>query len=371
MSILIRQLEEKDVETIRAFNKRLSDGGAKESFPEVHIPSWLPKKESSSIFQEYYIALEEDTARGAYILKWQPFYLNGKEEQVCGYQLPIAESIVNPKYNIIPLRLMGDALARNPLMTGLGGGRPEEPSVRLLLAAKWKMVPCPFFFRIIHPKPFLDNIVYLRKDKKYRFLLDFLANTGLGWLGMKSLFLYKDLTKNKYSKVESRVEPSFDGWCDQIWEEAKDKYSLIATRTKDILNTLYPASRPRFIRLRVTTSNDTIGWVVLLNTKMKDHNFFGNMRVGTIVDCLALPGEEGKVIKAGYDYLVSDKADIVISNQLHQSWCEAFKNNGFLRGPSNFFFFTSPELTSQVSENDPDYEKVHMTRGDGDGPINL
>ena len=50
------------------------------------------------------------------------------------------------------------------------------------------------------------------------------------------------------------------------------------------LDQLYPPSDPRFLRVRAVG-----GWAVLLDTRMQDHKQFGDMRVGTIVDCLAPP----------------------------------------------------------------------------------
>ena len=33
-----------------------------------------------------------------------------------------------------------------------------------------------------------------------------------------------------------------------------------------------------------------VGWAVVLYVPMQGHNYFGNMRVGSLIDCLALPG---------------------------------------------------------------------------------
>ena len=44
---------------------------------------------------------------------------------------------------------------------------------------------------------------------------------------------------------------------------------------------------------------------------------------------------------------------------------------GYLKGPTNFFFATSPELTRMMYPYHKTVENIHMVRGDGDGPINL
>ena len=60
----------------------------------------------------------------------------------------------------------------------------------------------------------------------------------------------------------------------------------IAKRDAATLDCLYPPSDPRFIRIRTDH-----GWAVLLDTPMSAHKQFGDLRVGTIVDCLAPPEE--------------------------------------------------------------------------------
>ena len=64
--------------------------------------------------------------------------------------------------------------------------------------------------------------------------------------------------------------------------------------------------------------------------------------------------------------------DVVISNQSHAVWCEAFRSCGFLEGPSNRLFACSQALAQQL---DTPFEAarslMHLTRGDGSGPIHL
>jgi hypothetical protein len=104
---------------------------------------------------------------------------------------------------------------------------------------------------------------------------------------------------------------------------------------------------------------------------MKNHKQFGDLRVGTIVDCLALPGEEVNVTWAGTRHLESQQVDIVISNQLCELWSNAFGRLGYLSGPSNYIFFPAPRVTEMLQPFEESIRRAHVTRGDGDGPINL
>jgi hypothetical protein len=104
---------------------------------------------------------------------------------------------------------------------------------------------------------------------------------------------------------------------------------------------------------------------------MKDHNYFGSMRVGSVVDCLAVAGEEDQVVSMATRHLERHGADIIVTNQLHRSWGKAFSGNGYLVGPSNFIFAASQQLAQKLHPFERNASNVHLTRGDGDGPINL
>jgi len=113
------------------------------------------------------------------------------------------------------------------------------------------------------------------------------------------------------------------------------------------------------------------GWVVLLDTAMRDHKHFGNMRVGSIVDCLASPEDANHVIVAAAAWLEQRGVDLMVSNQNHPAWCRALRSAGFVAGPSNFYFITSMELTKLLNEVDATGVGIHLNRGDGEGPIHL
>ena len=148
---------------------------------------------------------------------------------------------------------------------------------------------------------------------------------------------------------------------------------MIAVRDSTILNVLYPVDNTRFIRLQVARRGKPIGWAVLLDTQMVGHKQFGGMRVGMVVDCLAEPGDELTVAAMATRHLAHRGVDLIVTNQLHRDWCNAFARNGFLEGPSNVaceIFTTSPTLAARLEPFEATAGRIHMTYGDGDGPIN-
>jgi hypothetical protein len=63
-------------------------------------------------------------------------------------------------------------------------------------------------------------------------------------------------------------------------------------------------------------------------------------------------------------------ADLVISNQTHALWVNAFRRAGFHTAPSNYLLATSKNLTAAILAGGGG-DRAHLTRGDGDGRIHL
>lgn len=114
-----------------------------------------------------------------------------------------------------------------------------------------------------------------------------------------------------------------------------------------------------------------IGWVVALATQMAGHKQLGEMKVGSIVDCLGLTQDAKLIIRAATAYLEKQGVDVIVSNQSADTWCKALHSAGYLRGPSNFVLATSQPLTRLRGSLEHDFRRIHIDRGDGEGPINL
>jgi hypothetical protein len=250
-------------------------------------------------------------------------------------------------------------------------GSLRESLPRLLRASGWSLAPVPFFFRVVHPFPFLRNSVYLRRNGPLRFLLDVLAFSGLGWTAIKLIHAVASPAAGPSPATTSEIVDEFAGWTDELWEACKDHYGMCAVRDSQTLQVLYPRDDARFIRLRVKRADRTIGWAVLLNNKWWNHRHFGRMRLGSIADCFAAPADAPEVVRCAVRFLQQRSVDLIVSNQSHAAWCKAFRASGFLPGPTNFNFASSRRLTQVLQSAGVRLGDMHWTRGDGDGPINL
>lgn len=375
MAITIVPYAAKHEDGVRRFVSRVRAAGIdplrySQRFPESCIPAWQAVREGD-LHEEYFLALDTDSVvRGGYILKHQSFMLRGEPRRLAHYALPISEGIVDRRFAPVALKLLEDALARQPLLMSLGIGGTEIPLARFLRAAGWSFVTVPFFFRVVHPRAFLRNIEVLRTSAFRRMALDALAATGLGWLGIKAL----QAMKRGYvppAAVSWAPVAEPDDWADDIWRECRGRYGLAAVRDRRILGALYPSAERRFVRLTVSRHGRRIGWAVLLATAMSSHKQFGGMRVGTLVDCLALPDDARDVAACARDCLEASGVDLMVSNQASDVWGQALRDCGFLRGPSNFLLAAAPKLAGQLDPFAPSAGTFHLNRGDGDGPINL
>lgn len=353
-----------------AFNERLERGGCAFKFPTSHVHKWLPPVGDRATFMEGFVAFEGGAVRGGFLAKHQPFALRGElRGDVHNLQLPLSEGTVDPAFNRVGVQILATAVRKFPLLYALGMGGLTAPLPTTLAAMGWTMKLVPFYFRVVKPSAFLRNIRALRTTVARRLAFDLAAATGLGTLAIRPI--HAALTRPQLFGPRTEVVPRFESWADGIWERALGDYSLIAQRDAAELNVLYAESDRRPIRLRVSRGGKDVGWAVVFDTQLRDHKQFGDMRLGSLVDCLALPGEEASVVRAATRLLRKRGVDLIISNQGHAVWGDALRRHGFLSGPSNYGFAVSKALAAALAPWEAHESRIHMTRGDGDGPIHI
>jgi hypothetical protein len=354
-----------------ALNQRIRERGGHFQFPETSQSPWLPKLEGRSVYQDRFLAIDgTGTVRGGYLLRCQKAWLKGKERDVFALSLPLSEGYVDRAYRQVGHLILEHAIQRQPLLFALGMGSMNNPMPLALKKRGWNLTPVPFYFQVVRPYTFLRNISYLRRTIVHRIFLDFAACTGLGWLGFKAMSLVFPSLQPDVDATPELIE-TFSDDVDALWEQARTRFQFATVRDARTLNILYPPDEKRFLKLSLKKDGNMIGWAVTLSTRMSGHRQFGNLRVGSIVDCLCLPGHENTVIRAATLMLVEAGADIIVANQSYAPWCIGLKKGGFLRGPSNFLCAVSPELDRQLGGLKAAFPDIHVNRADGGGPINL
>jgi hypothetical protein len=348
---------------VQAFNRRMIFAG--ERFPESHVPDY-PRIQGRPVYQDYFVVTDRHIVRGGYKLMYQAFWIRDKVEMIAGGpQGAVSEGIVDPHFRMVGIQALLDALRREQNLFALGIGGARQGFARLLAAGRWTLDQVPFYFKVVNPDRFLANIRYLRQRPGMAPLCDFLRGTFLGHVAIRAA----QVRPPRLTNCHGEVVPEFGVWADELWENARHEYSFVAVRDAAVLSVLYSDSR--LLRMRISRSSRTIGWVVMLNTPMSGHKQFGDVRLGSIVDCMAKAADAAEVIYCATEYLQAAGADLIVSNQSHHMWRRALFASGFLRGPSNYLLALSPKLAAKLQPLDETRACFHLTRGDGDGPIHL
>ncbi|HEY2743916.1 MAG TPA: hypothetical protein VGL86_04820, partial [Polyangia bacterium] len=266
---------------VLSFNARLAAGGSRYKLPAPPPPEL-----------EGFLAVDGADVRGRYFVKHQSFLVAGAPARVQHLELPLSEGSVDPRHSPVGVQILLHAQRRHPLMYSLGIGGLELPLPRMLATMGWRFALVPFFFRVVRATPFLRNVAVLRATRLRRWTADLLASSGAGRALFAAVHTARTAPSLSLRVHHAEVVDSFGSWADDVWTLARPSLSMVATRDAATLARLYPRAEPRFIRVRVARAAATVGWAVLLATDMRAHPHFGTMRVGTIVDCLAVPGHE-------------------------------------------------------------------------------
>ncbi|HVM94514.1 MAG TPA: hypothetical protein VMT67_16955 [Terriglobales bacterium] len=380
MALVIQPYRTEHEAAVQSFNGRLqvASGDPNYVFSQSSVPRWLAPANGNTVWNEFYVAVDgaspEGSVRGVYALKQEALFVRGKGTQrIACYHHPLSEGIIDRAFTSVGMLLARDALARQPFLYALGMGGAETPIAKMLKALGFALTPIPFYFRVVHPAKFLREMQALRERRSRALLMDIAAASGAGWIAIKAMQAMKSSTSGM-ANVAAEEVGEFSEWIDELWSAAKETASAATVRDARTLKLLYPKNYSSPIastrRLRITRNGSTIGWAII-GIRRKDAKF-GTMRVGSIVDCWAMPNDANAVMGAATRALEKDGADLIVSNQSHNAWCNALEKNGFLKGPTNFVLATSKKLTELLQPLDENRASLHITRADGDGlPVNF
>ncbi len=381
MAIVIQPYRKEHEAGVAEFNRRLqASGDPNLVFSQSCVPRWLPPANDNPVWNEFYVAADgaaDGAVRGAYGLKQEALFVRGKGVQrIACYHHPLSEGVVDRAFTSVGMLLARDAVARQPYLYALGMGGAETPIARMLKALGFTLTPIAFYFRVVRPARFLRQMQALRENRWRAVLMDIAAASGTGWLAINAAQGLRRLSGGSseaaFKEIGVEEMDEFTDWADEIWDGAKETVSFATVRDAKTLRLLYPANMTSNVastrRLLVRRKGSPIGWAVI-GIRRKDAKF-GEMRVGSIVDCWAMPEDALAVIRASTEVLEKDGVDLIVSNQSNQVCGDALKRSGFFSGPTNFVLATSKKLTALLQPLEAG--RFHFTRADGDGlPINF
>jgi hypothetical protein len=371
MALTISPFQAEHEAAVAAFNERARLNNAPFLLNKTPVAGWLPKRDDGrTLYREFFLALDAGEVRGGFTLRRQNFWLNGEILPMANYQGPLSEGLWERRYMMAGVQMLRAALRDQPLLYALGMGGRGQPLPKLLASAGWAIAEVPFRFKVLRAAKFLRNIRPVRRTAARAAALDIAALTGAGPLAVHALQWWH--TSHKLS-ADAKCDraPDFGAWADEVWSAARGKYSFTAIRDRDSQNILFGDGNEKNIILHCTRDGRDIGWAVVRSTPMRDDKYFGNLRLGSIVDCLAVPGDEATVVALAARHLARLGSDVVVTNQSHARWLAALGANGWFSGPSNFLFAASPQLAERLGPLEKSLATIHFNRADGDGPIHL
>jgi len=367
MAVLIERCSADHIPAVKRFNARIAARGAGLEF---FIPE-TPTVEGSAqgpAHQEQFLALQGPEVRGGFILQHQSFWLHGALTAIGNLQSPVSEGLIDTRYSHIAGAMLRGAIKRSPLLFAVGMGGFQRALPRLLSALGWRVRAVPFLFRVLRPGRFLRGMSALRGTPLRKRLMDVAARVGIGQVLMGAAqFRPAGLRR----PISTKRVSSWGAWADGLWIACREQYAMIGLRDRAVLDCWYPPRDERYLSYEMSADGQTVGWIVLLNTQMKGSDYFGDLRVGTLLDGLALPRYLPAVVRTAVTIFRSLGVDLVVCNHTHQPWLSALRQVGFLPGPSNYLLATSPQLTAALEPAAETDGRIHITRGDGDGRIHL
>jgi hypothetical protein len=216
----------------------------------------------------------------------------------------------------------------------------------------------PFLYLVVDGAKLLRNLSMFRRNR-------FMANAAwaASYLYVPGKLLSLRHWRGRPSRSHLRVEiwQNFPSEADCLWNNVHSRFPLIFERSTPYLNWRYFGSR--YERFGIFFGDRMIGWAVCKTTQMKDNKYFGDLRVGTMVDLLVNPNNRKDVqatLRAVLDRLLAQGAELVLTNLSDRRLVREARKVGFAAAPSNFHFFTRNLPKLAIGE-------CHLTRGDSDG----
>jgi hypothetical protein len=360
-----------EMRAVLAFNERMRAAHADADFLLPDQPNGavrLPGRPSPPVEWTKLVVLDQqDEVRGGFLLMTQQGWIQGEVRSVANYQGPLSEGIHDAKFGMVGLQMLRHLQRHWPLAFAVGMGGMDRPLPRLLQAAGWTVNPVPFLFHIVGSGRVLRELRVLQRRTPVRLAARAAAMSGAGALAVAAL-QFRSLMPGRGTRgLQLERVQRWGAWADALWHRTRDASSFAVVRDRATLESLYPLEDPRYLAFAARRGRDVVGWAVALDTQMRDHNHFGNLRVATILDARALAADQLPLAARLRDVFAQD-ADLIVTNQSHASWVDAFRGVGFLTGPSNYLLAMSKPLSQAIGDASA---RIHITRGDGDGRIHL
>lgn len=263
----------------------------------------------------------------------------------------------------------------------------EPPVLRILTGLKWThQGVLPQYLRILDAPGVSRNLQLSRLKaltvqtadtsaavplRLVESLLRMLGGWGLAvgqavWVGLTIVARPRSLP------VEVREEQGFDDSYNQLWQAVGGRFGACIARDQKYLQWRFGRKPDRYRVLGCRQENRLLGYCTVKTKQFSNDPRMGNMKVGTIVDCLFDPDAPAALqtlLDCVMKLCAREGVHAVLCTASHAAVRRLLRANGFLAIPGNLNF--AYRNRTNMPLQDIPLEAWHLMRGDSDADQNF
>lgn len=263
----------------------------------------------------------------------------------------------------------------------------EPPVLRILTGLKWvhKGV-LPQYLRVLNARGVAENlqvsgIQALASDLgsmtgglRFRWIESLMR--VVGWcslaIGGTLWVVVTSVVRPRIAKADVREERMFDESYDQLWHMVGKHFEACFVRDRASLQAKFGPHGERYRILACRRGGQLLGYCIIKTKQFANDSRMGNLKMGTIVDCLFDPTAD-EVLQTLLEHVVAlfarEGVHAVLCTASHRLVRRLLLANGFfpIPGNLNFAFHTRASVLLQ----DIPLDGWHLMRGDSDADQNF
>jgi len=261
----------------------------------------------------------------------------------------------------------------------------ELPVLRILTGLKWvhKGV-LPQYLCVLNAGAVLKNlqpsgVEAVRSSDGSSLLRTCVKNRMVRWLGSASLALGQQvwsglsrLARPTRIQDEIRREEVFDDSYTELWQSVAGQIGASLVRDRAALEVRFGAKMERYRLLACRRDNELLGYCILKMKNFTNDARMGNMKVGTIVDCLYDPRQSSVLqglLAEAFQWFRQEGTHVVLCTASLKAIRQVLARNGFFKIPGNLNF--AYHIRSSFPMDGIPLEDWHLMRGDSDADQNF
>jgi|CXWL01.1.fsa_nt_gi hypothetical protein len=263
----------------------------------------------------------------------------------------------------------------------------EPPVLRILTGLKWRHIGVlPQYLCVLNARGVMKNLQprglgsLSHEPKGWSFLGESKIGSGLvrwgGGIGLAfGHMVWRSLAfslRPRKVHAEIREEHGFDESYTELWQSVAGRFKAALVRDQASLHERFERKMDRYRLLACRRGPRLMGYCIVKMKTFSHDSRMGNMKVGTVVDCLYDP-EDPSILQSLIAYASrwfdQEGAHVIFCTASLSAVRRVLLANGFFRIPGNlnFAYYTRlPRASDQVPMED-----WHLMRGDSDADQNF